>query len=222
MQRFWEAEHSADRAIKTGALTMSPAFAALADWIAAEYDVPRPLHVRLDAPEDSDWIDRHRLDVVFEYEGTANLFRSIDSANWDFEKRDAIKAKFLGLYPPMDAEAARRLFVIFHDFEREVRERANRALSETQIKRIASDLRPLNIWKIVPMGPSAVFFFKTDAERDASADNGALEQCRARYNEDLLVHDEFGYFERRAIEVRAESRETFKRDYGGSWQSFLR
>lgn len=242
MARYWELEHAASRAIKRGERVMQPPFSTLADWIAEEYCVPRPLNVRLDTVKRGPMRADYRLDIVFEHEGLQKRFRDADGANFDFDKQDAIKAKFLELRPPdpsvartslnrilpprpdapLSVEDAERLFVIFTEFEAHEREEANGKLTQAQIKRIEKDLRDVDIWKVYPAYGSVIFLFETDIQRDACRSNGAFERCLSRYNQDLLAHDEFGYFSRNPIHTRIESRETFKRDYGGSWQAFLR
>lgn len=231
-------EYPEAKQYKLGKRRMVAPFDQLADWIAGEFSVPRPLLVRLDQP-DGLFLDRHRLEVVFDREVDANRFHGPGSASFDQAKQKAVKDGFAAMLAdfapprlgiihtllsfrkePLPSSAAReKLFVIFSSFEKPARIQALNAIQESKVEDLA---RQLGLWKVHRLFASVTFMFETDEEARAALTNGAADKCRKLLAEALRPHDEFGYLADRPIHTKFDSRETFERDYDGSWFYYTR
>ncbi|KLI63597.1 hypothetical protein AAV99_07520 [Aurantiacibacter marinus] len=213
-------------------------FDNLADFIANEFSVPRPLLVRLDQP-DGRALDRHRVEVVFDLEEDARRFRDPEMPPFNQAKQklvvDAFAAMLADIAPlrsgmlntltnfrktPLPSSAAMdKLFVIFSSFEKPARIEAVDAIHESEVEEIA---RQLGLWKVHRLFAGVTFMFETDAEARAALTNGAAARCRKLLAEALRPHDTFGYFADRPVHTKIDSRESFQRDFNGSWFHYTR
>ncbi|UIP08018.1 hypothetical protein LY632_06400 [Erythrobacter sp. SDW2] len=227
-------EYAEAKLYKLGKRRMVPPFSSLAEWIEQQYGV-LPLQVRLDPPGDRP-MTRYRLDVVLDTEDDRALFRS--GLNYDPAKQAAIGEQFLALVREVeDSRGAlsrlilfgrtrismpsgmEELFVAFSAFEAVARIEANYAVTGLEREQLAQEL---GLWKIHAQFEGVTFMFETDREAEQAQTNGLADECRSRYAELLKPHDAFGYFARKPIWSKCDSRETFERDYKGNWFFYTR
>ena len=202
--------------------SLAPPMSDLASWIAGQYDVAAPINIRLVN------IDplriKKRLRVIFRAERDAKLFNRANSVNYDSKRAARIIEKFRELAEgtPLAPRRNAQLFVTFSSFEKASRWRANSAIPDDQIERLEAELAGHNIWKVYPLFDAVVFFFHTDVQLSASLVSGAREACQAVYARALKPYDHHGFFTNRPIEAHFDSKETFERDFGGSWFAYTR
>ncbi|WP_284125933.1 hypothetical protein [Parerythrobacter aestuarii] len=238
-----EKEYEEARLFKEGRRKLVGPFAQMADWVANEFGVPRPLLVRFEYPDGS-LLLIPRLDIIFDLEETAcgfdehvsaEIYAGPDEekqkvavaefvnilANYPPPREPSIIARFLGSRPAWPTiDDCHRLFALFSSFERPAREEANASISKQELEDLKQELRPLGVWTIYPIFDAVAFLFHTDAQAELAISNGGSQRCIDRYNEILFSKDRYGYFARRPVHVRIDSRETFERDYGGHWRNF--
>ncbi len=215
MISYHDPDYLRTRAIKRGEAHLPPHMADLADWIGDRFSCERPLNLEFE------WCDpaqSHRLQVVFERQGTDRLF--IDAVgNFDSAKQAQVAAQLRSSkrFEPRDLEA---FFVIFTAFERAARCEANAAMGQRihAIQRAIDDPR---IWLIRQEFDSATLFVQSDEQLSSLTDDHR-DLCRDAYMTELLPHDEFGYFAARPIALSFDSKESFERDHAGSWFAYDR
>ena len=75
---------------------------------------------------------------------------------------------------------------------------------------------------IQPQFAGTIMMFKTEAQRLAAENNGVQAHIAERWREEVLPFDEFGVLATSELEIRFDSKEVFRRDYGGSWFRYTR
>jgi hypothetical protein len=217
---YWDQDYIRTKRIKLGQAEMEPLFKELANWIAAEFACPVPLNVEFEWVE---LVSLPRLQVVFERKTDARSFRD-ELGNTDLAKRDRVTRQFLDLLLKYgdDGFDTDGMFVIFTAFEPTARWEANSAMNYKRLAEVRNKLDSPMIWLIYPQFETVTFFLHTDAQLAMTEGQPFRQQCQEAYMEALRPFDEMGYFAESPMVPLFESKEGFERDYGGSWQSYMR
>jgi len=196
--------------------------AKLADWIGEQYDVAPPANIRIVVIDPLEVTAR--LNVVLRDSADTQVFRRANKVDHDSAKAKAIIAKLreLAAGTKLEKLAAHDLFAVFTSFEETARWEANAAIPPDQLERIEKSLSARGIWKVYPIFDRVTFFFHTDDQVRASLDNGDREACEEVYAKALKPYDRFGFFARSPVHASFDSKESFDRDYDGSWFAYTR
>lgn len=210
MISYDDSDYLRTAAIKRGDAAMSRGNVALAEWLADRFDCEAPINIELEWCSEA---NSHRLQIVFEHEGTDELF--IDEiGNYDADKQAAVAARFLSMRPD-DALVLLNLFVIFTAFEPVARWQANSAI-RGRMSELQQSLSDQRVWRVHQQFRYATMFLHTEAQV-AQLSEDDRSRCRDAYMAELLPHDEFGYFRARPIELSFDSKERFNREFDGNW-----
>lgn len=163
-----------------------------------------------------------RLTVIVDTDEEQRRFFD-DAGNYDKAKqakaaeifRDALKAARNDLFD------TKGLFVIFSDFEGVARIEANEKVKEIEMERLRRRAGPDSIWAIKSIFDRVDFLFYRDAELNGPT-SGLKKRLEEGYAALVAPHDEFGYLAKHPITVVFSSKETFDRDYNGSWFNYYR
>lgn len=212
-------EYKATKRLKQGRVTLPTKLVAFAEWVANRFDCSVPLNIVADRT----FLGDPRLQIIFEFEADQEKFHSNDG-NYDSSKQTIVLDRYMEMFPPngFSRRAHDRLFVIFVDFESVARKEANNAMSGKQIARVQHSLASPLIWAIKPMFDSVTFMLHTDYQLEETEGTTFRKQCIEAYSRELASHDEFGYYARQPIHALFSSKETFERDYNGSWFRFFK
>lgn len=212
-------EYKATKRIKKGQTALSKELAALAEWIADQFDCSVPLNIVFDRT----FLGDPRLQIIFEFAADTNKFVSNDG-NYDSKKQLIVLNQYKNLFPARwyNRRKYDRMFAVFCSFESVARQEANQAMSEVQITAIKRAIASPILWTIKPLFESVTFLLYTDHQLKMIEGTNFHQQCLEAYSRELAQHDEFGYFTENPIHTRFSSKETFERDYEGSWFYFFR
>jgi hypothetical protein len=212
-------EYQSTKLIKQGKVSLPEKRAAFAAWIAERFNCPVPLNILADRTSLGD----PRLQIIFEFEADAKKFYT-KGGNFDPAKRLAVLDRYKEMFPPrwFNRRKHDRMFAVFCNFESVARQEANHAMSDNQIASVQRSLESTMVWAIKPLFDCVTFMLYTDDQLTMTEGSNFRQQCLEAYSYELARHDEFGYFAEKPIYTRFSSKETFERDYDGSWFYFFR
>ena len=208
-------EYVATKLMKQGKAVLASPFAELADWIAAQWQV-----VVLNVVYDEDKVlhsRRPRLQVIVEHSQECQRF--FDGHNFDPVKQQAIAAQFSELLGRQHVRHYRvdNLLVVFSAFAPVAREEADSRIADAELHALRARIGNPQLWTIHRCFGRVRFMFYTDQQAETHARAGSRETYADLYFELLQRHDEFKYLHRAQFAVEFDSKETFDRDYQGSW-----
>lgn len=162
-----------------------------------------------------------RISVILEFAAEADRFH--DGINFDRDKQSAIAARFRELVSggPYDFDL-NGLFVVFVAFAPVAIIEANDSVSKKDVRALESRLGDSALWCIARSFASVTFMFYTDAQRREREQDGSKDVYARAYFELVKPHDQFNYLEDSKYPVMFDSKETFDRDYNGSWFLYFR
>jgi hypothetical protein len=228
-------DYKATKLIMQGKMAMDNEFDALAYWIHKTYKV-RPINIIHEMMSGPGGKLMPRLQIIFEYKVNEAIFYDNPASrlNYNKAKQAQIKEQFkksltaqrftlkrflrdlFGRYNTED------LFVIFSSFEPVAKMEANESVTPAEIEQLIKEIGNPHLWKIMNAFTSAFFFFYTNGQLKAHADDGYKQLLADKYFEMLKPHDEFGYFKRNEFSVILDSKENFYNNYQSNWYYYFK
>jgi len=231
----FEKEYKLSKLIKRGEASMPEEFLLLADWIDKTYDV-KTLNIIYDYIDKD--ISRPLLSIILEYENDKLKFYTNNGLNLDSNKQKEVAAKFKTVIPRVENERthgllglfdkkaprykADNLWVFFHVFEPYAKAEANEHVTTGQLKQLENEIGDKELWSIVKMFSTAVFFFYTDEQVRKNECNGIKEELSAKYFNILKHYDEFNYFNKDNFSINLDSKENFDNNYQSNWYYYFK
>ncbi len=208
-------EYLDTKRIKQGKSRLSRPHRALADWIAATYQVTVLNTIRDSIMPDG----RPRLQVVLEWAEDARTFKSRDKMNYDEDKQEAVKQQYMAAVGE-PGPSLQRLLVCFSAFEPIAVEEALSKITEKESQTLKAKINHPDIWVISKT--FATVLFHTQAQVEQHQGDELATRLNSGYWRLLAPHDEFGYLRRRGFALRFDSKENFDQAYGGNWFYYSR
>lgn len=218
----WDESYKRTKAIKSGAAKLEPPFSDLVDWINDFYADIGALNAWVD--EDVKGIQGGKPALRIAFERDAAVARLTLGLNFNPAEQARIVAQFrvLARQARMGLLDGSMMFATFHAFEPLARWEANNAVSAEEIAHLKTALGAFNVWEIHRQADHVTFFFATDDQLAASTASGARAACEQAYRLVLARYDTLGHFAERPMEPAFSSKQSFDRDYKGSWFNFDR
>ena len=187
------------------------------DWLGVEFGIATPISAVSDPTPDG----RDRLHVVLRTRADAEGFytETAEFYGRDEEKQDAVlrKARECGLLKNTDG-----WFVAWSAFDPVAIHEALTRVPDRKRKQVLKAFSSAGLSLIQPQFAGTIMMFKTEAQRLAAENNGVQAHIAERWREEVLPFDEFGVLATSELEIRFDSKEVFRRDYGGSWFRYTR
>lgn len=208
-------EYAATVRLLRGESRLRPPFDRLAAAVEAAWDV-RVVNVVHDQTVDG----RPRLQVIVWEEDEVARFR--DGAGFDREAQAAIVDRFKSLsgwasrlrYPTGG------LFAVVSAFAPVARAEALAHVTEADLEASVRGTGLPALWGVSRCFEGVVVFVYTDAQRAAAAD--WRDACAAAVLDVAGPHDPFGVLTPERLRLSFDSKETFDRDFDGSWFAYWR
>lgn len=204
---------------KRGEIQLRSPFSDIARWIENKYTV-KVLNVIYDRviPD-----QRPRLQVCVESKEDCDSFRDSNGLNFNEQKQSEILNQFLLLVNnetiSIDTD---KLFVVFSAFAPIAREDANGKIKEEEINKLLTKLDNDELWKIRRSFGGATLFFFTEKQANNAKNSELLSRYSNEYFKLIKKYDEFDYLRKEHFAVSFDSKETFDKNYNGSWFAYDR
>ncbi|RZJ79183.1 MAG: hypothetical protein EOO47_11580 [Flavobacterium sp.] len=116
-------------------------------------------------------------------------------------------------------EPNQNLLILFYAFETLAKEEANTKIPAKTIEGLEEKYKDL-IWKMVRFGEHTTFFFYTQSQLKSALKTGKTAALKEEYFEQLKHFDEFNYFNLANFNAVFDSKESFDKNYDGSWRAY--
>lgn len=217
-------------------------------WLSAEFDVPPPVYLAADKPHEKNrlWIVFHTRD-----EHESFYIHTDEFYGRDINKERAIlaKARELNLLDEVDFLDPPELFVkrkrwwqrnkrphiynktkptsdgwfvAYTAFAPVALSEAILNVSKRKIQNLKNDFLDVGLWHIKPFFSSAIIMFETEAQKRSAETNGVQQKITEAWKTVIRPFDEFKVLEHVDPPITFDSKETFDRDYDGSWFAYTR
>lgn len=225
---------------------------AFCEWLSATFDVPAPMFVVADRPDDA-----FRLWIVFRVKDERDVFFTQTETTYgrDYAKQEAIlrKAHELALldelelidcfgnrappkpwwawwrkqeaYLPVNEEGRSdlsRWFVSYTAFAPVALNEAISRVPKKELRAFKERFSDAGLWHIELSFDWAIVMFYSEEDRLRAETNGTEERIREAWKEFLRPYDEFGVLDGFVPRVTFDSKEVFDRDFQSSWMRYLR
>lgn len=211
MLRITDPEYKNTRLIKLNRQKMDRKFDPFAQWINQKYAV-EILNIYTDT------LDEHtlRLQLIFEFDSDRSKFFLKDRFTSSIRMKNEISKKYEELVHPLFGQ---NILVLFYAFESLAKEEANTKIPPKTIQALKENHKDL-IWEISRFGEHTSFFFHTQSQLNHARKSEKANEIKEEYFEQLKHFDEFNYFTLANFNAVFDSKESFDKNYNGSWRAY--
>lgn len=211
MLRITDPEYKNTRLIKLNKQKMDSKFDSFALWINQKYAV-EILNIYTDTLEENTL----RLQLIFEFESDRSKFFLKDRFTSSIRMKNDISKKYKKLVEPL---LNQNILVLFYAFEPLAKEEANTKIPSKTIQAFKEKHKDV-LWEVSRFGEHTSFFFNTQPELNRARKSGKTNELKEEYFKQLKHFDEFSYFNLANFNAVFDSKESFDKNYNGSWRAY--